>query len=343
MDMVSNMKTIIRTVLTVFFITSLSGCGYESNNTKSISSNCVVVDNLKVDNYFVQGINRLCFDKVPQKVFVVGANGAETLLAIGVPPEHIIVSASNSKLYPMRDTNAKLFERSNRCDNGNLNMEYMINLKPDLIVAEQCVFIKSRLKNTTFWNEHGINTMIPLNTNSPGKHFYQETVEKEMQFILDLGKVFRVEDNAKRIVDDTYKTIEYVNKKTVDIHKPHVMIVEFISNLVSYDNTKLVGNMVEHIGGKVNETPAVISFEHIIKEDPEVLFVVCSHADYGICIEKILQNKALRKLKCIKNKRVYSIPLRFTYGSQCRTSDGIKFLAERMYPNVNFNFKEVDL
>ena len=30
--------------------------------------------------------------------------------------------------------------------------------------------------------------MIPLNTNSPGKHVSVETIEKEMQFIADLGK-----------------------------------------------------------------------------------------------------------------------------------------------------------
>ena len=338
MDMANKMKKNVSMALAFICLTLLTGCGYEKQDIKADVAEGVVVDNLKVDNYFVQGVNRQCFDKIPQSVLVVGANGAETLLEIGVQPEHIIASASNSKLYPMREDNAQLFERVEKCKSSNLNIEYLIKKKPDLIVAEQCVFIKSRLKNTAFWNEHGVKTMIPLNTNSPGKHFYQETVEKEMQFILDLGKAFRMEDNAQRIVDDTYKTIDYVNEKTANVNKPHVMIVEFISNLISYDNTKLVGNMVEHIGGKVNETPAVISFEHIIKENPEVLFVVCSHSDYGVCIEKILQNKALQKLQCIQNKRVYSIPLRFTYGSQCRTVDGIKFLAEKMYPEVDFEF-----
>lgn len=342
MDMVNKMKK-IGFILVMICSLLLYGCGSEVREKKIVNTDSIVVNNLNIDNYFVQGVNRQTFSDIPRRVFVVGENETETLLALGAGPNILMTAAQNSRKYAMRKENADLYDKLQTCSSSNLNMEFITKLKPDLIVAQQCIFTKNRLKNTEYWNKHGIKTMVPLNTNSPGKHFYNETVEQEMNFIIDLGRIFRLENNAQRIVDDTYKTISYINERTTDIHKPHVMIVEFISYLVSYDKTKLVGNMVEHIGGKVNETPPVIGFEHIIQQNPEVLFVVCSHVDYGVCIDKILNNKALQKLQCIKNKRVYSIPLRYTYGSQCRTSDGIKFLAERMYPNVNFNFKEVDL
>ena len=109
------------------------------------------------------------------------------------------------------------------------------------------------------------------------------------------------------------------------------LIVEFLSSMISYDKTKLVGNMVTNIGGVVSETPPVIGYEDIMKENPDVLFVVCSHMDYGKCIEKITNNEGLKNLKCVKTNNVYSIPLRFTYGTACRTKDGIDYLAERMY------------
>lgn len=342
MDMVNKMKKIAFFLVMVFSLL-LYGCASKVNENKIVSTDGIVIYNLNIDNYFVQGVNRQTFEDVPKRVFVVGENETETLLALGAGPNILMTAAQNSRKYAMRKENAKLYDKLSTCSSSNLNMEYITKLKPDLIVAQQCIFTKNRLKNTEYWNKHGIKTMVPLNTNSPGKHFYNETVEKEMDFILDLGRIFRLENNAQRIVDDTYNTIAYINKKTSNVHKPHVMIVEFISYLVSYDRTKLVGNMVEHIGGTVNETPAVIGFEHIIKQNPEVLFVVCSHADYGVCIDKILTNKALQKLQCIKNKRVYSIPLRYTYGSQCRTADGIKFLAECMYPEVKFDFRDKEL
>ena len=132
-------------------------------------------------------------------------------------------------------------------------MEYITQLKPDLIIAQQCVFIRSRLKNTEYWNSKGVGTLIPLNTNSPSSHFYQETVEKEMQFIQDLGQVFHLEDNATKIINDTYTTINNINEKNHLMYKPKVMVVEFLSSMISYDKTKLIGNMIEKIGGRVSE------------------------------------------------------------------------------------------
>ena len=173
---------------------------------------------------------------------------------------------------------------------------------------------------------------MPLNTNTPSKHIIKETVDKEMQFVRDLGAALRVDAKAEAVVNSTYKTIADINKANASYTKPKVMIVEFISSMISYDNTKLVGDMVSRIGGKVAETPPVIGFENVVKENPDVLFVVCSHADYGECITKLTKNPALQNLPCIKNKRTYSIPLRFTYGTGCRTEDGLRFLAERMYP-----------
>ena len=50
------------------------------------------------------------------------------------------------------------------------------------------------------------------------------------------------------------------------------MIIEFLSSIICYDKNKLVGNMVSSIGGQVGENPAVIGWENIVKENPDVLF-----------------------------------------------------------------------
>lgn len=326
----------ISIVLILAFSIILAGCS-QSNITEQQPASKVVVENINVDNYYVKGINLQTFNEVPRRVVVVGENETETLLELGVSKNILMAVAQNSRRYAMRQKNCELFKQLKTCPSGYLNMEYITSLHPDLIIAQQCVFIRNRLNNTEYWNERGVKTLIPLNTNTPSKHIIPETVDKEMQFIADLGKAFRVENNAKKIIDNTYNTIDAVNKKNHNFIKPKVMIVEFISSMISYDRTKLVGDMVSRIGGKVAETPAVIGFENVIKENPDVLFVVCSHADYGACITKITENPSLQHLKCIKNKRVYSIPLRFTYGASCRTEDGLKFLAERMYPGIKLD------
>lgn len=330
-------KGIITSIILLFCL-ALSGCDKEnvSKISDSTAKPYAVVENLDVNNYFVKGKNKQVFDKAPERVLVVGETETETLIELGAAPNILMMVRQNSRPYKMKEENRQIFETLPYCKSMYLNKEYVTKLNPDLIVAQQCIFIRSRLNDTEYWNNKGIKTLIPLNTNSPSSHFYNETVEIEMKFIRDLGKAFQLEKNAERIIKETYDTIDDINRKTEKLDKPRVMIVEFMSSMVSYDRTKLVGNMVEKIGGRVAETPSVIGFENIIKEDPDVLFVVCSHADYGVCMNRITDNKALQNLQCIKNNRVYGIPLRLTYGSSCRTKDGILYLAERIYPDVAF-------
>ncbi len=318
-------------LLSILFISS-----YGTENEKKDNNNKtdVVVENISVDNYYVKGSNKQYFSRPPKKVIVVGENETETLLELGLAPNIMMAVAQNNRDYAMKSENWEKFKTLSVCPSGYLNMEYITSLNPDLIIAQECVFIRSRLNNTDYWNKRGINTLIPLNTNSPSKHVSKETVDKEMKFICDLGKVFQIEDNAQKIIEDTYNIINKINDQAISYKKPHVMIVEFISTMVCYDRNKLVGDMVSRIGGIVNENQAVIGFENIIKENPDILFVVCSHADYGKCITKITENPALKNLNCVKNKKVFSIPLRFTYGTGCRTKDGLKFLAEKMYPGI---------
>lgn len=327
-------KMLKKTTLLIFMLLCLLLSGCNERQRTVLKPNSIEIINIDVDNYFVRGSNVQCFSEAPKRVVVVGENETETLLALGLEKNIMLAVAQNKRQYAMKEENSKKFISLKKCPSGYLNMEYITSLHPDLIVAQQCIFIKNRLKNTDYWNKRNIKTLVPLNTNTPAKHIVKETVDKEMQFIKDLGRAFRVEDSAEEIVSDTYKTIDKINSAAVDYKKPKVMIVEFLSSMICYDKTKLVGDMVSRIGGQVEETPAVIGFENVIKENPDVLFVVCSHVDYGNCLKKITENPAMRNLKCVKKGHVYNVPLRFTYGTGCRTADGLKYLADKMYPGL---------
>lgn len=333
-------KLLLRFIGLITITLLFSGCIFEEEPQVKNADNVVAIESINVDNYFVKGKKIQTFPKVPKRIFVVGENETETLLALGAEKNIFLAAAQNNRRYAMREENRIKFEKLQRCSSAYVNMEYVTMLDPDLIVAQQCIITKNRLKNTDYWNNRGIRTLIPLNSNTPSKHIHPETVELEMQFIKDLGKALRLEENAKKIVDSTYVTIAEVKEKTKDSKKPKVMFVEFMSSFVCYDKTKIIGDMATKIGAEVSENPPVIGFENIIKENPDILFLICSHVDYGVCVKKIWNNKALQKLNCVKNKKVFTIPLRFTYAPQVRTEDGIKYLAERMYPNVKFSWQK---
>ena len=253
-------------------------------------------------------------------------------MALGIQDRIVMAFKSNDRGQNMRPENAARFAEVPQKTRAYINVEYISSLRPDVIVAEQDKFTQARLRDTDYWNRRGIRTFVPYNTNTPSKHIYPETIEKEMQYIEGLGKIFHKEERAAEIVWETRETIREIREKTANEPKPKVMFVEFLSSLISYDRTKLAGDMAASIGADVPTTPPVISFEQIIQEDPDVLFVVCSHTDYGACRVRITENPALAQLKCVKNHRVYSIPLRYTYSSLARTADGLHYMAQCMYP-----------
>lgn len=292
----------------------------------------VEVENLCIENYFVKGKNVQTFDKVPQRVVVIGESETEALMAMGVQDHIVMAFKSNDRGQNMRMENAARFSEVPVRTRAYSNVEYVSSLRPDLIVAGQVNFTQIRMRDTDYWNRRGIKTFVPYNANTPSKHIHPETIEKEMQYIEGLGRIFHKEERAAEIVRETEDTIREIREKTANEMKPKVMFVEFWSSLVSYDRTKLAGDMAASIGADVPTTSAVINLEQLIKEDPDVLFVVCSHSDYGACRIRITENPALKQLKCVTNHRVYSIPLRYTYSSLVRTADGLRYMAQCMYP-----------
>ena len=155
----------------------LSGCQLQKSPPAEEYSR-PFVENIKVENYYETGVNREYLSDVPQRVIVIGANETETLLDLGV--EDAILAADdgqNSQWYGIKASNEKAFQRLPRIGRSTIQAEHFLEMHPDMIIAEQQFFSKTRLGSTDYWNSKGILTMVPLNTTSPGKLNQVETVE----------------------------------------------------------------------------------------------------------------------------------------------------------------------
>ena len=312
-----------------------TGCSFPGKTALPESSDTAVrVENLRIDNYYVQGKNIQVFDAVPQRVLVVGDNEVETLIELGASSSILLAAANNDGPFPMKEENASILETLPHAMNYQLRMEHVMKLNPDLIIGHQYCFTRNSLGSTDYWNAHGVRTLVNPSSSQPRRHYITETVAQEMESIRDYGRIFHAEPAAERIVRETYDCIAEINEKARDYPKPRVMLIELMSTFVSYDKSKLAGNMAEQIGAEAIATPAVITFEHIAKEDPDVLMVICSHAEYGSCVAQIYDHPGLQHTKCVQNRRIYSIPLGYTYGPLCHTIDGIKMMAKAFYPGI---------
>lgn len=311
-----------------------AGCTRQAEKPPEQSGDPVVVDNIRIDNYFVLGNNQQVFYKPPERIAVVGETQVEAVLELGLEDKIVAAIGSANQRKHMRKENAERFDRVPEVDRSHINVEYISSVHPDILVVEQCYFTQNRLRDTDYWNGRGIATYVPYNTNTPQKHIYPETVDKEMEYIEGLGRIFHREEKAAQIIQSVRSTAEEIRRRTENEPKKKVMFIEFWSNIVSYDRTKLAGDIAAQIGAEVPVTEPVISYEKLIAEDPDVLFVVCSHNDYGDCIKDITENPALQQLRCVKEGHVYSVPLRYTYSTLVRTDDSMRYMAQCIWPDI---------
>ena len=314
----------------------LSGC---SKTFENLQTQGIPVDNIRVENYFDLGVNHEYFTKVPERVLVIGAAQTEALLDLGVEDSILYsVKYEDNPIFPIKKSNEKAFENLAFLPRQDITMEKVLAIHPDLIVSEESWYSKNRLGSTDYWNGKGIQTMVTLNTTSPGKTNEPETVEKEMKYVSDLGRIFKKEKQAGKIVDETWDRIHKVRESTENERHPKVMVLDLLSTMISYGRNKIAGNIAYSLGADVPETTAAVSDEQIMKENPDVVFLV-TYGDAEERLTRLKNKKTFSHLNFIKNDRIYPIPLKYAYGPITRTIDAAGYMAERIYPG-RFHFEK---
>lgn len=129
---------------------ALSGCQFQHQTNPSETTDSLVgkVETINVENYIVTGQSTLTFDAIPRKVFVAGLEESEMALAF-CPKENILALYG---YYDLKDfvkpQYKKRLEEILILSRGEINVENIMTMQPDLIIAEQCSFIPSSLRST---------------------------------------------------------------------------------------------------------------------------------------------------------------------------------------------------
>lgn len=276
------------------------------------------------------------FEKPPQRVVAVWQNSMETPMALGVGDRLVAaIGLPNDKsLRPeYRDIYGKVAYRSLE----NLDVETVLMMKPDIIIGWYSTFGAKVLRSTDFWHSRGVNTFIARNA-APTKSF--RTLENEFLDILDLGKIFDKEKEAKQIVDSMKQEIAFAKEeaKKLNVHS-RALIIEFMGkNIMAYGEKSLAGNIVQNLDGDLLAAKErQISLEQIIEYNPDVIYVIVLESQYGqedMILNKVYGNKALRGLKAVQNKNVIPLPFYCVYTSGVRSYDGIKIISRGLYPEL---------
>lgn len=282
------------------------------------------------------------YEKAPEKVLAVYQGSIETLLALGLE-DHIVAAAGLDNEVP--DEQKAAFSKLNYLDEFTPSLETVTMLEPDMIFSWGSLFGEKTLGDAAGWVEKGTNTYMNSNTHPKnGDVSYNKTLENEYTDILNMGKIFDVQDQAEAIVNEMKDTIDSVKEKTESIEeKPSVLILESGKNgFTNYNTTSLGGDMVTQLGGVLaSPDGGSLGKEDVIAANPDVIFVV--YMPYSgddpeqLKQEKlnvILEDEAYASLDAVKNGRVVPIMLSEMYASATRTKDGIVTFAKGLYPDL---------
>ncbi|WP_293807872.1 ABC transporter substrate-binding protein [uncultured Phascolarctobacterium sp.] len=320
--MMNRIITILICTILMFILLSLHS--KENNTVKTIESDYTTVSTVDSQRKNVE----LGFSKVPQKVIANRIYVAETLIALGVEKNILAVNYQNTDRYkeylPQYKEQA---DNLRRITFDNLTMEEAVSLQPDFIIGWLTTFDSKGLGTTDFWNKRGVNTYINTTSNGLTKH---ETIEDQEKFILDMGKIFQKEAESKELVDN----IETAIKTTINSKSKYkrVLVLENEGRgFRNYDSDTLAGNMVERLNGQIVSQGRVLSYEEVIKINPEVIFLVYFNKDRLIQLKQIYSIPALNSVNAIKNKRVYPIRLDYIYTPGVRIVEGLKIMRKGLY------------
>ncbi len=306
----------------------------------SVGSHAVVKDNyypVSIENQNSHGVTITeTFDKAPERVVCVWQNSIETLLALGVGDRIVAAMGLPSSEY-LRPEYRETYEKVPYQSMENLDVETVMMQDPDFIVGWASTFGAKTLRDTEFWQSRGIHTYISPGSSSKIK---DHTVEYEYQDILNLGKVFHKEEKAQELVDQMKDEIDRAEAKAKETgHHPKGLIIEYLGkNINVYGAHSLAGNILTSMGGELMGADLQgISKEQILEMDPDAIFVIIIERSYGDeehILDQIYKEKALQNLRCVKEHRVYPLPLYAVYSAGVRTLDGIQIIGKGLYPEL---------
>lgn len=280
------------------------------------------------------------YEKAPEKVIAVYQGSIETMLALGLE-DRLVATAGLDNEVP--DALKEAFSKTNYLDEFTPSLETVTMLEPDMILSWSSLFSDKNLGNVTNWIDKGCNTYYNSNTRPGG----ERTLENEYTDILNLGKIFDVQDKAEAIIDDIKAVIDNTLEATKDVEeKPTVMVLEPLGeDITNYGAISLGGDMVTKLGATLaNPDASAVGKEDIIAANPDVIFVVYmpyAGDDPQSVLESqmavIQDDEALQSLDAVKNGRVYPIMLSEMYASATRTQDGVETFAKGLYPDVTID------
>lgn len=312
------MKKIILLFIAVIMLTACTATNTDTATTQEGYS-------VTVQNYD----REITVTEKPERVLTLGPNCTELFVALGLGDKIAGTSLKNHSRGPLPEYE-EIYKTIPEMNYGSATREAVISSGADFIYGINWEFGESNLDIAEL-ESYGMSVYMNSAT----------TLDEEYQEILDIGKIFGIEETAQKYVDDQKSRISAVADKVKSLDKPNVLVYDSGNDGVfTCSGINFESQIISMAGGKnifddlTNKQWVTVSYEEVLKREPDV--VVIHDYDSPSVEEKIAEikaNKVLSQLDCVKNERFVVIDLESVLPGN-RLAYAVERLSKGFFPDV---------
>ena len=275
-----------------------------------------------VENYG----RKITISKRPEKVLTLGPNCTELFAALGLEDLVIGRSLVNHSRGPLEEY-AQAVESIPQLNYGSATREAILTSGADFIYALDWE-ISDQGCNLEEAAQYGITVYVNTAAN----------LEEQHQEILDMGKIFGVEEKAKEFVEDQKSRIQAVQDSLEGKEPVEVLVYDSGKDGVFTCSGSNFESLLIGLAGGHNifddlsdQQWVTVSFEEVLARNPDVILI--HDYDSPSVEEKIAEiksNPTLAQLDCVKNERFATITLESVLPGN-RMAYAVEQMAEDFY------------
>ena len=255
----------------------------------------------------------------PQRIISIAPSNTEILFALGL--EDKIVGITNYCNFPEETKNIEKIGET-----FPLNLEKIVSLKPDLILA-----YAGQLNEIPRLRELGLNTIViePLSL--------KETL-KSIQMVATVGGI---PEKGNILVKNLSQRVDQIKTEVSNLEitkKPKVFIGGIYETIWTPGEGTLFNELISLAGG-INIAAGFsgwikISPEFIVKEDPDIIIIPIGAMNPGDELkikENIYQRPGWSNLSAVKTKKIFIVNEDLFFRAGPRIVDGLERLFKIFY------------
>ncbi|XCP85259.1 ABC transporter substrate-binding protein [Roseburia hominis] len=325
-------KKVFRTLVCLLTVAALTACGKvqsAADMNKGVEERETKEDQgaypFTLENYG----REVKVSQKPQKVLTLGPNCTELFVALGLRDYIVGTSLANHSRGPLPEYE-EAYRDMPELNYGSATREAVITSGADFIYGLD-------------W-EFGDSALDIEELESYGMTVYMNaavTLEEQYQEILDIGRIFGIEETAEAYVEEQKTRIQAAKERAKGKEPVRVLVYDSGNNGVfTCSGINFESLLIELAGGKnmfddLEEKQWVtVSYEEVLARDPDLILI--HDYDSPSVEEKIAEIKAndtLSQLDCVKEERFAVIPLESVLAGD-RMADTVERLSEAFYPET---------